>query len=68
MPYRLIKTMDGRRGGLLFIAGLSYILIGSANIVTKPSVSLDLAFSWISYLSITATALGWMWVVVGVLC
>ena len=66
MPYRLIKTMDGRRGGLLFIAGLSYILIGVANIVTKPSISLDLAFSWISHPTITATTLGWMWVVAGV--
>ena len=47
MPYRLIKTIDGRRGGILFIAGLSYILIGFANIVAKPSISLDLAFSWI---------------------
>ena len=63
MPYRLIKTIDGRRGGILFIAGLSYILIGGANIVTKPSISLDLAFSWIHT---TATTLGWMWVVAGV--
>ena len=66
MPYRLIKTIDGRRGGFLFMAGLSYILIGIAHIVTTPSVSSDLAFSWIPYFSITANTLGWMWVVAGI--
>ena len=66
MPYRLIKTIDGRRGGFLFMAGLSYILIGIAHIVTTPSVSSDLAFSWIPYFSITANTLGWMWVAAGI--
>lgn len=62
MPYRLIKTMDGRRGGFLFLASLSYVAIGLANVITKPSHAVDLAFAWIR---ISGPVLGWLWIIVG---
>ena len=62
MPYRLIKTMNGRRGGFLFLASLSYVAIGLANVITKPSHAVDLAFAWIR---ISGPVLGWLWIIVG---
>ena len=62
MPYRLIKTMDGRRGGFLFLASLSYVSIGLANVITRPSPAVDLAFAWIR---ISGPVLGWLWIIVG---
>ena len=64
MPYRLIKTVDGRRGGFLFLASLSYISIGVANVITIPSPAVDLAFAWVPY-RINGPTLGWLWIIVG---
>lgn len=72
MPYRLIKRVDGKRGGLLFLIGLWYLVVGAGNIWTPTSRSTDLAFAWLShgvpYLSLTANTLGWTWVAAGVVC
>lgn len=62
MPYRLIKTMDGRRGGFLFLAGMVYMLIGLANVVSKPSARLDLIFAWLPAHA-SARSLGWIWII-----
>ena len=64
MPYRLIKTMDGRRGGFLLLAGLSYIAIGISNVMMKPSASLDLAFAWLPH-QFNSKSLGWIWILSG---
>lgn len=66
MPYRLIRTIDGKRGGILLISGLHYILIGLTNILTSESRSLDLAFQWLPA-HLNANELGWLWIVSGVL-
>ena len=66
MPYRLIKTTDHRRGRFLFLASLSYIAIGIANVVTRASLSSDLAFAWIPA-HLNPKNLGWIWIVTGVI-
>lgn len=65
MPYRLIKTMDGRRSGFLLIAALGYVANGISNVTTKTSTAADLAFAWLpAYLS--SKTLGWVWITLGV--
>lgn len=61
MPYRLIKSMDGRRGGFLFLAGMVYMLIGIVNVVSIPSAKLDLVFAWLPN-HVSAKSLGWIWI------
>ena len=65
MPYRLIKTIDGRRGGFLLIAALGYVVIGITNVTTKTTVSADLAFGWLPA-HLSSKTLGWVWIAVGV--
>ena len=64
MPYRLIKTMDGRRSGFLLIAGLGYVVIGIINVATKTSMSSDLAFAWLPD-HLSSKTLGWVWITIG---
>ena len=61
MPYRLIKSMDGRRGGFLFLAGIVYMLIGIVNVVSIPSHRMDLIFAWLPN-HVSAKSLGWVWI------
>ena len=64
MPYRLIKTMDGRRGGFLLLSGLGYVVVGISNVTTKTSTAADLAFAWLpSHLS--SKTPGWSWIIIG---
>ena len=65
MPYRLIKTMDGRRSGFLLIAGLGYVVIGITNVTTKVTMSADLAFGWLPA-HLNSKTLGWGWIALGV--
>lgn len=65
MPYRLIKTMDGRRSGFLLIAGLGYVVIGIVNVTTKTSMTADLAFEWLPA-HLSSKTLGWLWILLGV--
>ena len=65
MPYRLIKTMDGRRSGFLLIAGLGYVVIGIINVTTKTSMSADLAFGRLPA-HLNSKTLGWGWIALGV--
>lgn len=62
MPYRLIAAIDGKRGGLLVVAGVGYILIGLVTVLTVAPRSVDLAFAWTTQ---PANVLGWQWVVLG---
>ena len=66
MPYRLIKTMDGRRSGFLLIAGLGYVVIGIINVTTKTSMSADLAFAWLPD-HLSSKTLGWVWIIMGLI-
>lgn len=65
MPYRLIKTMDSRRSGLLLIAALGYVFIGIMNVTTKTAGSTDLAFEWLPD-HLNSKTLGWVWITLGV--
>lgn len=64
MPYRLIKTMDGRRGGFLLLAALGYVVIGIVNVTTKTSMTADLAFGWLPA-HLSSKSLGWLWIIIG---
>lgn len=66
MPYRLIKSMDGRRSGFLLIAGLGYVVIGIINVTTKTSMSADLAFGWLPA-HLSSKTLGWVWIIMGLI-
>lgn len=61
MPYRVISTIDGKRGGILNVAGFLYALIGITNSFTPPSRALDLSFGWLPDY-VDATELGWIWI------
>ena len=62
MPYRLIAAIDGKRGGLLVVAGVGYVLIGLVYVLTGTPRSVDLAFAWTTQ---PAHVLGWQWVILG---
>lgn len=66
MPYRLIKTMDGRRGGFLFLSGVSYVVIGIVNVTTKISTAADLAFGWLPA-HLSSATLGLVWIIMGLI-
>lgn len=64
MPYRLIKTMDGRRSGFLLIAGLGYVVIGISIVATKTAMVADLAFAWLPD-HLSSKTLGVVWIIMG---
>lgn len=64
MPYRLIKTMDGRRSGFLLIAGLGYVVVGIINVTTKTSMAADRAFAWLPD-HLSSKTLGLVWITMG---
>ncbi len=65
MPYRVISTIDGKRGGILNVAGALYALIGITYSFTPPSRPLDPSFGWLPD-NLDATELGWLWTVGGI--
>ena len=65
MPYRLIKSIDGRRGGFLTLVGMAWLIIGMVNLATPSSRSVDLAFSWVHFGG--AAELAWVWMLGGLL-
>lgn len=65
MPYRLIKSIDGRRGGLLTFLGLGYLVMGLINLGTPDSLSVDLAFAWLPQ-HLNANELSLVWIFCGI--
>lgn len=64
MPYRLIRSINGRRGGILFLLGLTYFLAGVFYLATPDFPPSDRAFNLLpEYLN--ANELGWVWLVAG---
>ena len=64
MPYHFIKSVEGKRGSTLFIAGFLFLIIGALNIWTPASDVSDAAFAWLPT-HMDANDLGWAWIVGG---
>ena len=47
MPYHYIKSVDGKRGGVLVLLGFLYLLKGLASLITPESDAVDQAFRWL---------------------
>lgn len=61
MPERIIHTLDGKRGGFLFIMGIGWLAIGLSYALGPTTQSRARGFAWLPQW-LDANELGWLWV------
>ena len=61
MPERIIHTLDGKRGGFLFIIGIGWLAIGLSYALGPTTQSRARGFAWLPQW-LDANELGWLWV------
>lgn len=61
MPERIIHTLDGKRGGFLFIMGIGWLAIGLSYTLGPTTQSRANGFAWLPQW-LDANELGWLWV------
>lgn len=66
MPDRIIRQLDGKRGGFLLITGIVWLAFGIGYVLEPGTQSRIKGFAWLPTW-LNADELGWIWVIAGLI-